>query len=137
MDACAPRLMPDVRWPSAESMKRSIVINELASAIAAVRVHHPTRVAIDGVDGVGKTKLADELVEPVVSEPSTRDTERAIISSSFVGMTRTVTRLASAEIGKREADAVALQEDMSVAAGVRDTGNPASCRALLRAAEQS
>ena len=36
----------------------------------------------------------------VVSAPrrSTRDAERAIISSSFVGMTRTVTRLPSAEI---------------------------------------
>jgi uridine kinase len=31
-----------------------------------VGLEHPTRVGIDGVDGVGKTTLADELVEPLV-----------------------------------------------------------------------
>ena len=43
-------------------MKRSACIEQLATIIAAVRVDHPTRVAIDGVDGAGKTTLADELV---------------------------------------------------------------------------
>ena len=33
--------------------------------IAAVRLAHPTRVGIDGVDGAGKTALADELVPPL------------------------------------------------------------------------
>ena len=46
-------------------MKRSDLIEELAAAIAAVRLPHPTRVGIDGVDAVGKTSLANELVEPL------------------------------------------------------------------------
>jgi uridine kinase len=44
---------------------RASVLEQLAAAIAAVRLDHPTRVAIDGVDGSGKTTLADELVEPL------------------------------------------------------------------------
>ena len=47
-------------------MKRSIAIEELAGRITAVSRLHPVRVAIDGVDGVGKTTLANELVEPIV-----------------------------------------------------------------------
>lgn len=46
-------------------MTRSSCIEQLAAAIAAVRLEHPTRVGIDGVDGVGKTTLAEELVEPL------------------------------------------------------------------------
>jgi uridine kinase len=46
-------------------MTRVTCIEQLATAIAAIRVDHPTRVAIDGVDGVGKTSLAEELVEPL------------------------------------------------------------------------
>lgn len=41
------------------------MLEQLAAAIAARRLDHPTRVAIDGVDGSGKTTLADELVEPI------------------------------------------------------------------------
>ena len=41
------------------------MLEQLAAAIAARRLDHPTRVAIDGVDGSGKTTLADELVEPL------------------------------------------------------------------------
>jgi len=41
------------------------LLEQLAAAIAARRLDHPTRVAIDGVDGSGKTTLADELVEPL------------------------------------------------------------------------
>jgi uridine kinase len=48
-------------------MTRNVVLNELAMRIAAVRRSHPLRVAIDGVDGVGKTTLADELVAPLQS----------------------------------------------------------------------
>ena len=33
--------------------------------IVGVELGHPVRVGIDGVDGAGKTRLADELVEPV------------------------------------------------------------------------
>lgn len=46
-------------------MTRDGCIARLASMIAAVRRPHPTRVAIDGVDGAGKTHLADELVGPL------------------------------------------------------------------------
>lgn len=46
-------------------MTRAEVLEQLAACIAAVRLDHPTRVALDGVDGAGKTTLADELVEPV------------------------------------------------------------------------
>lgn len=47
-------------------MTRSDCIAQLAATIAALALKHPTRVGIDGVDGVGKTTLADELVEPLV-----------------------------------------------------------------------
>jgi len=43
-------------------MTRSDCLDQLARAITAVRLDHPTRVAIDGVDAAGKTSLADELV---------------------------------------------------------------------------
>jgi uridine kinase len=61
---------------------RSACIEKLASVIAAVRVDHPTRVAIDGVDGVGKTRLADELVEPLAA------TGREVIRASVDGFHR-------------------------------------------------
>ena len=35
----------------------------LAERIVGINCPHPVRVAIDGVDGVGKTVLADELAE--------------------------------------------------------------------------
>ena len=40
---------------------RRRVVAELADLAAAVRVPHPARVAVDGVDAAGKTTLADEL----------------------------------------------------------------------------
>jgi uridine kinase len=40
---------------------RQQVLDELARQISALRLPHPTRVAIDGVDAAGKTTLADEL----------------------------------------------------------------------------
>jgi uridine kinase len=46
-------------------MTRPACIEQLAASIAAVSLEHPTRVGIDGVDGVGKATLADELVTPV------------------------------------------------------------------------
>ena len=46
-------------------MKRSTLIEVLAERIVSVIRPHPVRVAIDGVDGVGKTVLADELAGPV------------------------------------------------------------------------
>jgi len=46
-------------------MKRSELLRVLAERIVAVQRPHPTRVGIDGVDGVGKTTMADELAEVV------------------------------------------------------------------------
>lgn len=48
-------------------MSRVDVIDRLAAMIASIRLDHPVRVGIDGVDCAGKTVLADELVEPLVS----------------------------------------------------------------------
>ena len=43
------------------SLPRAAVLDELAAALAAIELGHPLRVGIDGVDGAGKTTLADEL----------------------------------------------------------------------------
>ncbi|HVJ28923.1 MAG TPA: uridine kinase [Gammaproteobacteria bacterium] len=60
-------------------MMRTQLLEQLATSITAVRLAHPTRVAIDGVDGSGKTTLADELVEPV------QRAGRAVIRASVDG----------------------------------------------------
>jgi uridine kinase len=39
---------------------RSALLNQLVDTISAIRRGHTTRVAVDGVDGAGKTTLADE-----------------------------------------------------------------------------
>ena len=46
-------------------MTRTAAVEQLAAAIVALQRDHPTRVAIDGVDGSGKTTLADELADPI------------------------------------------------------------------------
>jgi len=46
-------------------MDRVALLEALAVKIAGVHRPHPLRVAIDGVDGVGKTCFADELVPPL------------------------------------------------------------------------
>jgi uridine kinase len=46
-------------------MNRRALLEGLADRIAAVVLPHPVRVAIDGVDGAGKTTMADELVGPL------------------------------------------------------------------------
>jgi phosphoribosylformylglycinamidine cyclo-ligase len=46
---------------SSDAGRRARILAPLADAIVAVRVPHPTRVGIDGVDAAGKTTLADEL----------------------------------------------------------------------------
>ena len=46
-------------------MKRATLIELVAERIVMVSSPHPVRVAIDGVDGVGKTTLADELAHAV------------------------------------------------------------------------
>jgi uridine kinase len=42
-------------------MNRKQLINTLVTDITDISISHPVRVAIDGVDGAGKTRLADEL----------------------------------------------------------------------------
>jgi uridine kinase len=48
-------------------IERAALIEELASRIVELKRPHPVRVAIDGVDGAGKTTLADELAGPMGS----------------------------------------------------------------------
>lgn len=60
-------------------MDRTLLVGKLAAEISALQLPHATRVAIDGVDGVGKTTLADELVELV------RQSGREVIRASIDG----------------------------------------------------
>lgn len=60
-------------------MTRAAALEQLAASIAALRLDHPTRVAIDGVDGSGKTTMADELIEPI------RRAGREVIRASVDG----------------------------------------------------
>ena len=46
-------------------MPRDELLTALAHEIHTLERDHPVRVAIDGVDGAGKTTLADELVAPL------------------------------------------------------------------------
>src|SRR5262245_27221606 len=61
-----PKLFVQSPCENPTTMKRSSVVEMLAERIAAGRRSHPVRVAIDGVDGVGKTTLANELVQPIL-----------------------------------------------------------------------
>src|SRR5262249_19722962 len=60
-------------------MKRSTLIKMLAARVVGVICPHPVRIAIDGVDGVGKTTLADELVDAVSAY------NRSVIRASIDG----------------------------------------------------
>ncbi len=46
-------------------MTRHDLLEELAARIIGISLAQPVRVGVDGVDAVGKTTLADELVEPI------------------------------------------------------------------------
>ncbi|HEX5110393.1 MAG TPA: hypothetical protein VFV95_18210 [Vicinamibacterales bacterium] len=46
-------------------MNRTALLETVAERIAGIVRAHPVRVAIDGVDGVGKTTMANELVDPL------------------------------------------------------------------------
>jgi uridine kinase len=61
---------------------RDRLLNRLADLIARLERPHPTRVAIDGVDGAGKTTLADELV------PLLERRGRPVIRASIDGFHR-------------------------------------------------
>jgi uridine kinase len=60
-------------------MTRQDLIGALLERIGRVRLGHPTRVAIDGVDAAGKTTLADELAAPL------EQIGRAVIRASIDG----------------------------------------------------
>lgn len=60
-------------------MEKTKVISELADIINEIRLTHPVRVGIDGVDCAGKTMLAEELVEPL------RSRGREVIRASIDG----------------------------------------------------
>jgi uridine kinase len=53
-------------------VKRAALIEFLAERITAVTCSHPVRVGIDGVDGVGKTVLANELAKAISGRPVIR-----------------------------------------------------------------
>src|SRR6185295_11684400 len=69
----------ELRNPFGVEMKREVLADTLVSMIAAIQRDHPLRVGIDGVDGVGKTTLADELVGPL------RNLNRRVIRASVDG----------------------------------------------------
>jgi uridine kinase len=56
---------------------RDELLSRLADAVGSVTIAHPTRVAIDGVPGAGKTTLADELA--VVLRGHGREVIRATV----------------------------------------------------------
>jgi len=58
---------------------RQQLVTGLAARVVGLRLPHPTRVAIDGVDAAGKTVLADELAEAV------RRLRRPVIRASIDG----------------------------------------------------
>jgi uridine kinase len=49
-------------------MKRTDLIDQLATYILTLAPGHPSRVAVDGVDAAGKTSLADELADALASQ---------------------------------------------------------------------
>ncbi len=63
-------------------LPRNELLRGLTSAIVAIRQEHPTRVAIDGVDGAGKTILADELARFIEARG------RTVIRASIDGFHR-------------------------------------------------
>ncbi|MDG6905180.1 MAG: uridine kinase [Nitrososphaerota archaeon] len=54
-------------------------VGELADICSSIRLSHPLRVAIDGIDAAGKTSLAEELVEPI------RERGREVLRASIDG----------------------------------------------------
>ena len=63
-------------------MSRAQVVDELAALIAAIKLPHPVRAAIDGIDAAGKTTLADELAAPIQARG------RPVIRASIDGFHR-------------------------------------------------
>ncbi len=66
-------------------MKRKALIKHLAAHISEIRLPHPVRIAIDGVDAAGKTFFADEL------STALSDKHRQVIKASVDGFHYTKT----------------------------------------------
>ena len=49
--------------------KRGVILEHIAAEICAIFPGNVIRVAIDGVDGAGKTTFADELADTIESRP--------------------------------------------------------------------
>jgi uridine kinase len=58
---------------------RSDAVSEIAAVVAEIRVPSPVRVAVDGIDGAGKSTLADELAASLRSRG--REVVRASIDA--------------------------------------------------------
>ena len=63
-------------------MHRSELLAALAGRICALRLTHPVRVAIDGIDAAGKTSLAGELADSLIARG------RPVIHASVDGFHR-------------------------------------------------
>lgn len=61
------------------STHRDQFLDQVSDIITTMNLPHPVRVAIDGIDGAGKTTLADDLVEPILRRG--REVIRASIDS--------------------------------------------------------
>lgn len=83
-------------------MQRFEYLSDLASVIVEIPLDHPTRVAIDGVDGVGKTTLADELV------PLIQGAGRQVIRASVDGFQCSIARLKGPYNNRLELTAAAV-----------------------------
>ena len=46
-------------------MDRTELLEQVALIITEIDLPHPVRAGIDGIDGAGKTTIADELVAPI------------------------------------------------------------------------
>ncbi len=67
-------------------MLRSQMIEQIVNYISSKKTDHPLRVAIDGIDTAGKTKLAKELLFPL------RRTRRQIIHVSMDSYLQPITK---------------------------------------------
>jgi uridine kinase len=63
-------------------MKRSVMIEKITEVLIAYKKPHPLRIAIDGVDGAGKSILADELTR------SLKNAGKKVIRASIDGFHR-------------------------------------------------
>jgi uridine kinase len=61
---------------------RDRVLDEVANQIVSIRLPHPVRVAVDGIDAAGKTKFGDELAQVI------RERGRRVIRASIDGFHR-------------------------------------------------